>query len=270
VATRWFLPAVIAMFVLTSLVLVFFGDAASKPTGIAALLLFGVGGGCAVVAELIAPPKPEPYQGEADLPDGTRVPALILPFRELSRALLVLSGLGMTAGCLVFAFAVPITNGYMNSAITHIVMVLAAAFAGLATLFRLISRPASAGSIAFTGPGLIITWPATRASIPWRAIVSVSRRDVFGNPNLKVSVGSPEKVTWAGVGSSWSLVRMFPMLRQVSSIPLRQVALPPNEVVDLANRFLLQARTATPDAGRLGLPDSEVNAPSLGSPPGLS
>jgi hypothetical protein len=254
VGNRWFLPIVVLLFSVAGLVLVSSSDPNTRLSGASALLFFGLGGGSLVAAESIAPPAAARFKGVAALPDGSEVPALILPFRQLNSTLLVTAALGAAAGLALFALS-PSGEGLSGSVAAHAVVGLGAVAFALTVPLRILSRPKSAGSITFTGPGLILRWPLSTASIPWGAIAAVSRSDVYGNPQLRIVVSSPNQIVWSGTGASWRLPNQLPMPRRIAPVSLRQLSVAPDDVVALANRFLDQARRAPAGTGRLGLPD---------------
>lgn len=265
VATRWFLPALTLAFLIVGLAFGVAGDQGARVIGWFCVLFFGVGLGSVLVAQALAPPPTGPVSGTTALPDGSPAPAVILAYRRLNPVLRVISGLGVTAGAVVFAL-VPRPEAGIDSLGARAIVGLGAAYFAAVLAIRIRGNSKGADKLTFAAVGLTLSWAGATTYIPWVAFGSVARWDRSGSPQLYVLLSDPGAVVRSGGAGAASFLGSFFTPRDRIPISLRGLGLTPDEVVALAQRFLDLARTrrSAPD---MPLPDLRnlLGPPTLAS-----
>jgi hypothetical protein len=237
--SRWFLPLAVALFVAGSAWMWASGDEADRNLALGAFLFFGVGGGCAAIAQLLGRSRIPVIRGVIALPDGSSEDALILPYLGMPWVLRMIAGVGAVGGCAVWA----VTDA-TNSPALRLIAALGGVFFAVAIALRLRPGGNRAGYLALTSWGAVIETGTDHTAVPWAVVDRVGRVDYRRQPMLMLSVRDPDAVVRTGAGQALNLVGTLFFGRNAVPASLGRLGLPPDRTVGLVERFFAASRHA--------------------------
>lgn len=264
--SRWLLLACVLVLTVGGLILVLGGDEDGRIIGIACLLFFGVGGGATIVGQLVGPPAEAPRRSLVSLTSGRTVPAVVLSYQRMPRALLLLTGLGLMTGGAVFALVPRVATGSFDSAAARVIVGVAAGYFAVAIFLRLRGSRGVIDTIELTAFGVRTRMSGATVYVPWDTVESVELTNYRSNPMLMISVSSPNYVVRSGGAGLLNGIGQIFYGHNEIPIALRNLSIPPDRVATLVRRFVDSPRSIGAGGDDRELPYVDDLIPASRSP----
>ncbi len=245
VQIRWFLPLSVVVFSAVGAWLMTSGEASRRVLGLGTILFFGVGGGAAAVGQLLGASGVRVTLGKVPVPNGETQDAVILQHRPMSNVLGIIAGVGLVAGCAVFALSDAISRPDVR-----VVAALCGVFFAIAVILRLRPGGGRASTLALTPWGLLDKEGVEGLTcVPWTVIGGVRRTVYKGLPVLVLELRDPRSVVREGGAKAFGMISGAFVRANEVPVSLHGLGPPPDRIESLVQQFLDTSRSRATDGG---------------------